>query len=311
MTLHPQSERFIASLLQNQRPGWETMSPVDARENFEHYVEFAGNAVPVNQVTDQLIAQVPVRVYRNQENTSDVTKTPCVVYFHGGGWVLGSLNTHDALCRKLSVHSDCVIIAVDYGLAPESSFPKPLDDCFAVTRWVLQHGAELGIDPERVALAGDSAGGNLAAAVALKADMELTPAIDFQVLIYPITDSDFDRESYQSFREGYGLTLANMRWFWEQYMGKLSSMDDPLAAVLHHPLSQTLAPALIVTAEYDVLRDEGEAYAERLSKFGIQTTLKRYDGMLHGFVHFAGLFDTGDQAITEIGQTIRARLHRD
>lgn len=306
MTLHPQAQAFLKDIAERNPPGWETMSPNEAREIFETFAEFTGPAVPIAQVRDASASGIPVRIYRD---TSDIhSALPAVMFFHGGGWVLGSLDTHDALCRQIAKQSGCVVIAVDYGLAPENAFPGPLEDCFAATESVARQGPAIGVDPNRIAVVGDSAGGNLAAAVAIRANRSGGPKIDYQVLIYPVIDVNFDSASYLDYAEGFGLTRKNMRWFWRQHVGDLSGDVDPLAALLRCDSLAGLPPAHVITAEYDVLRDEGELFAAKLLNDGVQTTQKRYDGQLHGFIHLAGVFDVGVEAVSEISRLLRSRL---
>jgi acetyl esterase len=198
------------------------------------------------------------------------------------------------------------VFSVDYALSPESPFPKPLDDCYSATRHVADRASDFGIDANNVAVVGDSAGGNLAAAVSLRARDEAGPKIKLQVLIYPVIEPDFESESYLEFAEDHGLSRATMQWFWEQYMGEQASgwLSVPSKADSH----AGLPAAHVITAEYDVLRDEGEAYARRLSAAGVQITSKRYDGNLHGFVHFAGMFDDGMTATNDIAQILKSQL---
>ena len=224
---------------------------------------------------------LPVRVYRPR---LDGAPLPVVVFFHGGGWVLCDLDTHEITCRQLANGTDAVVVSVDYRLAPEHPFPAAVEDAYAATTWAHAHAAELGGDPTRLAVAGDSAGGNLAAAVPLMARDRGGPPIIFQVLVYPALERSFDTASYRDNAEGYFLTTLQMRWYWEQYLG---DDDDaaahPYAAPLRAASLQGLPPAYIVTAEYDPLRDDGEAYGRRLEEAGVPADVRRYDGMFHGF----------------------------
>jgi acetyl esterase len=243
---------------------------------------------------------IRVRIYRPQTAAGS---HPLVVYFHGGGWVVCDLDTHDALCRRLSLGADAVVVSVDYRLAPEHRFPAAPDDCAAATRWAVAHAASLGADPRRVVLAGDSAGGNLAAAVTLRLRDEDGPRVAGQLLLYPVTDHwTAGFPSYAECADGYGLTRAAMAWFWDHYLG------GPLDAVQAGALSPQAAPlraadlrglpsALVLTAEYDVLRDEGEAYAARLREAGVDAVLERCAGMHHGFASWGGVLDGADRAV--------------
>jgi acetyl esterase len=241
---------------------------------------------------------IPVRVYA----------LPGIVYFHGGGFVIGGLDSHDGTCRALANASGCAVVSVDYRLAPEHRFPAAPEDCYAALRFVAEHGEELGIDPRRLAVAGDSAGGNLAAVTALLARERRGPDLRFQLLVYPVADHAFDTASYRDNAEGYFLTAAMMRWFWGHYLERPEQGDDPLASPLRAKDLAGLPPALVITAEYDPLRDEGEAYAERLRKAGVAAELLRYDGQIHGFFSLFDALDDGRAAVERAGAALRAAL---
>mgnify|MGYP001477513991 CR=1 FL=1 len=228
--------------------------------------------------------------------------------FPGGGWGIGDLVSHDDLCRDLAAQAHCAVLAVDYRLAPEHRFPAAADDAIAATRWASEHAAELGIDPTRLAVGGDSAGGNLAAVSALAARDAGIP-LAAQLLIYPVTDmAHLEGESYTACGEGYGLTAAAMAWFRDHYLADAAAAQDwRVSPLLASDLSR-LPPALVVTAEFDVLRSEGEAYARRLAEAGVPTELARYDGMIHGFVSMAGVLDVGRQARADMARWLGARL---
>jgi acetyl esterase len=231
-----------------------------------------------------------------------------IVYFHGGGFVIGGLDSHDGTCRALANASGCAVVSVDYRLAPEHRFPAAPEDCYAALRFVAERGEELGIDPRRLAVAGDSAGGNLAAVTALLARERRGPDLRFQLLVYPVADHAFDTASYRDNAEGYFLTTAMMRWFWGHYLERPEQGDDPLASPLRAKDLAGLPPALVITAEYDPLRDEGEAYAERLRKAGVAAELLRYDGQIHGFFSLFDALDDGRAAVERAGAALRAAL---
>ena len=228
---------------------------------------------------------IPVRIYRPLVPTGK----GALVYFHGGGWVLGDLDSHDDICRRLAGGAGITVISVDYRLSPETPFPGPLKDCYAATRWVAHNAAELEIDPHRIAVGGDSAGGNLAAAVALLARDESWPTIRFQLLIYPVTDARFDTPSYRDNATGYLLTEKTMRWFWDHYVPNLDDRSQGFASPLRADYYGALPPALVQTAEYDPLRDEGEAYANAMRSAGVTVQQTRYAGLIHGYF---GMFET-------------------
>lgn len=221
-----------------------------------------------------------------------------VVFFHGGGFVIGDLETHDGMCRRLCVASGCTVLSVDYRLAPEHPFPAAFDDAWAAIQWASRRW-------ERLVLAGDSAGGTLAAAAALRARDEGGPAIRGQVLIYPLLDhSSAGHPSYSEMAEGYGLTRDSAAWFLDQYLRESADRHNPYALPMQAQHHANLPPAFVLTAEYDVLRDEGERYAQRLASFGTPVHHERFAGMNHGFVALGGLVDEADQAIARMGAWI-------
>jgi len=261
-----------------------------------------GDAPDVARVENHTLPSgVHVRLYAHGDEPA-----PVIVFFHGGGWVLGNLETHDPMCRRLATESQCAVLAVDYGLSPENAFPGPIDDCYEATCFVADHADRMKIDATRIAVAGDSAGGHLAASVALRGRDRSGPPIALQALWYPVIEADFETESYQRFAEGFGLTRDSMKWFWQQFLGDHSEPNE--ASPAYAKSHRDLPPAIVVTAEYDVLRDEGVRYAQRLRDAGIDVTHRPVEGMLHGFLHFAGLFDTGVQVGRELAQEIGQRL---
>ncbi|MEM7031483.1 MAG: alpha/beta hydrolase [Chloroflexota bacterium] len=240
---------------------------------------------PIHRVDSREIpgpnGQIPIRIYY----PSDETNLPVLIWFHGGGWVLGSLDSGEANCRTLAKAVGCVVVAPDYRLAPETRFPGAIDDCFATTEWVANNGAELGVDTTRIAVAGDSAGGNLAACVAYLA-RENSLKLVHQLLVYPVIDADFDRPSYLENAEGYLLTRSDMQWFWDCYVPNLTDRQDVRVAPIYADDLSGLPPAHIMTAELDPLRDEGEAYGEALRGAGVPVTIHRYEGMIHAFFNY-------------------------
>jgi acetyl esterase len=268
----------------------------DARRTYEEGAAVLfGPAAQVASVEDTDADGVPVRVYRPSSG-----ELPGLVYCHGGGWVLGSLDSHDPLCRTLAARSGCGLIAVGYRLAPEHPYPAAADDAWVATAWAAQRFSSL-------AVAGDSAGGQLAATVALRArDAGLPLAL--QALIYPATNYAFDTESYRDNAEGPVLTAALMRWFWAQYLRDETRAGEPDCSPLRVPQLAGLPPALVLTAEYDPLRDEGEAYARRLDEASVPVALRRYEGLIHGFVRMPALIDRANRAIDEVAAAVRLAL---
>jgi len=303
MPLHPQAQAFVDQLEEENSPAWEDLPVQEARTLFDSFDPMFGEGPSLHRVEDHVLADgINARLYSDRSDDS-----PAIVFFHGGGWVLGSVATHDSVCRRLAKDSGCAVISVEYGLAPENRFPGPVHDCYRATEDVVSRAGELGVDPHRIAVAGDSAGGQLAAAVSLRARDREGPKLALQVLIYPVIEPNFATASYQAFESGFGLTRNAMQWFWQQFLG--DQPVTPLASPIRAESLQDLPPALILTAEYDVLRDEGEAFAERLRQHGVDVDLRRCDGMLHGFIHFAGMFDTGIEVTREIASGIQCRLN--
>ncbi len=226
---------------------------------------------------------------------------PLTLYMHGGGWVLCDLESHDNLCRDLAIASRSVIASVDYRLAPETKFPGPLEDCYAALTHLVAEAANYGLDAGRIAVSGDSAGANLAAALALLTRSRGGPAICFQALLYPALDASCSTGSYAEFSAGYMLSAEAMRWFWECYLSSPADAKNPLAAPSCATNVSGLPPASISTCEYDILRDEGEAYADALREAGINVTSRRYLGMIHGFPQFPYVTEVANRAITDLG----------
>ncbi|WP_019587715.1 alpha/beta hydrolase [Deinococcus apachensis] len=248
--------------------------------------------------------ELPIRVYTPQGQGP----FPLIVYFHGGGWTICTLDTHDPICRELCAGAQAVVVSVDYRLAPEHPFPAAPDDCFAATRWVAEHVTGLGGDPERIVVAGDSAGGNLAAVVALRARDEGGPALRGQLLIYPSTDLYGETESRRENGQGYGLTTEDMLWFRGHYLSDPAQAMHPHASPSKAQSLADLPPALVITAEYDPLRDEGEDYARALRGAGVEASFTRYDGMHHGFFGGVGVYDQTRMALEEANIWLRGVL---
>jgi acetyl esterase len=265
----------------------------------------------VGRVEDRAIPlregrEAGVRIYW-PGGTGD-TLPPVVAYFHGGGWVIGDLASHDPLCRNLCSLTGAVVVSVDYERAPENPFPGQVEDAYAATCWVAGNAAGLGGDPSRVAVAGDSSGGNLAAVVALMARDRGGPELKYQLLIYPVTDADFTTRSYVDNGDGYFLTDRRMRWYWDQYVPDHADRSNPYASPLQAADLSGLPPAYVVSAEYDPLRDEVEAYAERLDEAGNDVTLRRFDGMFHGFFTFSHILPPSQAAGEMVYAVVRDAL---
>ncbi len=306
--MDPQVRAFLAAANASPQPPIDTVPIATAREQFARLTPFFHPFVEVARVMDRMTDEgVPLRVY--QPAVEHPGPIPGIVYFHGGGWALGDLETHDTLCRQLANHAGAVVVAVDYRLAPEHPFPAAFDDAFAAVRHVTVNAGALGIDPARLAVAGDSAGGNLAAAVALRSRAAGGPKIALQCLLYPVLDHACDTASYREFADGFGLTRAKMQFFWNSYRSGHDG-GDPLLSPLRADDVSSLPPALVVTAQYDVLRDEGEAYADRLTASAVPMELMRVEGVIHGFIHYAGAIQRGQAVLREVGQKLAIALRR-
>lgn len=230
---------------------------------------------------------------------------PCLVYFHGGGFVIGDLDTHDALCRTLANETGARVVAVDYRLAPEHKFPAAPEDCYAAVKWVEENAAKLGIDPNRIAVAGDSAGGNLAAVACLMAKQKSGPRIVFQLLIYPTTQARANTDSIKAFAEGYFLEKKTMDWFFDQYLNAGVDVNDWRLSPLAAPDLSGLPRAYVVTAGFDPLKDEGKAFADKLNRAGVACVYVDYPGMVHGFFNMSGVVPTAREAIAEAAKAVR------
>ncbi len=309
MPLDPQARAYLDKLASLRIPEFHTMPPPEARTMFRAMRALAGPPDPIAGSEDRVLPpSIPVRVYTPAEGGPGLR--PALVFFHGGGWVLGDIETVDNLCRRLANASGCVVVSVDYRLAPEAKFPAPLEDCFEAVWQVADEAPSFGIDRSRIAVGGDSAGANLAAAVALKFRDRGDLPLAFQLLIYPIVDFSFDTPSYRENAEGFGLTRAMMVWYWDQYLASPEDGRSPLASPLRAPDLSGLPPSLVITAGYDVLRDEGEAYAARLKEAGVPVEHRRYDGMIHGVLQMADAFAQGRAAILEAGRALREAMVR-
>jgi len=311
MALDPQAANVIDLIVKSGRPPYHQLTPKDARQMFRETRPASTPPAPqigaVRDVLTEGAQAIPLRVYR-PPGVSDSRRLPVLVYFHGGGWVIGDLETHDVLCRQLTAEAGVSVIAVDYRLAPEHKFPAAADDAWAATRWIAAHAAELGVDADRLAVGGDSAGGNLAAVVALLAREAGGPRIALQILLYPVTDLVSESQSYADLADGYMLTRDSMRWFRAQYLAREQDAADWRVSPLRAPSLVGLPPALVVTAGYDPLRDEGEAYARRLREAGVSVDAVSFGGMIHGFVPMGRLIDTAFRSVSLITGSLRQAL---
>lgn len=303
MQVHPQAQAFLDLL--EDAPPLDTQTAEQNRADLENALPLTGPAAEMFSVQDRTIASVPVRVYVPEAPSGVVTGA--VVYFHGGGWVLGDLGIADTTARALARHSGATVVSVDYRKAPEHVFPAAADDAEAVTLALLSGESGLPIDPSRVAVAGDSAGGNLAAVTAQQLARH-TPPPAHQVLIYPVTDAHVGAtESYAAYEHGYFLTRRDMQYFVDTYAAG-ADLNDVRLSPARNPDLSGLPPATVITGECDPLRDEGEAYARQLRDAGVPTSAVRFSGQVHPFVYMAGLIDDAAVAREFIGARLRAAL---
>jgi acetyl esterase len=305
MALDPQAKAIIDATAALNLPPIERTSPEEARAGMRQRTAGLGPVEPVARVEDHAVPAEGGRIALRAYTPAGTGPFPVLVFFHGGGWVIGDLDTHDGICRALANHAGCLVASVDYRLAPEHRYPTAAEDAYAATRWVAANAARLGGDARRLAVGGDSAGGNLATVTALMARDRGGPALALQLLIYPVTHHAFDTASYRDCADGYLLTREAMRWFWSHYLARPEDGRQPYASPLLAPSLAGLPPALVLTAEYDPLRDEGEAYAARLREAGVSVTLTRYSGMVHGFIRWINLADRSRAALDEMAAALR------
>jgi acetyl esterase len=307
MPLDPQVNALLEQMA--SLPRLEELSVADARKQVERRIAMNLPTLPIASVLNRTIrgpgGDLRLRIY----TPNGSGPFPLMVFFHGSGFVLCNLDTHDGVCRNLCNAAGCVVVSVDYRLAPEHKFPAGPEDCYAATKWTAEYGSELNADPGRVVIAGDSAGGNMVAVTALMIRDRGGPALRGQLLIYPVTDYfNPGHPSYTENAEGYGLTAAGMRWFWGHYLNSPSEAENPFVSPLRARDLSSLPAALIITAEYDVLRDEGERYGERLVQAGVPANVSRYEGMNHGFFSMYGIVDKAKQALEESANWLKDRF---
>jgi acetyl esterase/lipase len=305
MPLDPAARAMMDQMKAAGMPEIDSLPPVQLREvTAQMFRATGGTPEPVDQVENRTIpgsaSEIPVRIYK----PAGAGPHPILVFFHGGGFVIGDLDSHDAACRALTNQAGCLTVAIDYRLAPEHKFPAAVDDCYAAAKWVSEHARELGGDPARLAVGGDSAGGNLSAVVAILARDRGGPKIAFQLLVYPATDMACNTYSHKTFTD-YFLTDRSIRYFLGHYLRGEGDRKDPAASPALASNHKNLPPALVITAEFDPLRDEGEAYGELLRKAGVPVTVTRYDGMIHGFFTMGQVLAQGREAISQAAGALR------
>jgi acetyl esterase len=309
MALDPDMKTLLDQMAAAKLESFHQMTPAAAREQMKRRVS-AGDPVPIGRVQDRMIprpnGEIPIRIYTPDGNGP----FGVLVYFHGGGWVVGNIEMTDQPCRMIAKAAGCVTVSVDYRLAPEHKFPAGPEDCYAAAKWVSDNAVALGCDASRIAVGGTSAGANLAAAVALMARDRGTPKIAYQLLVYPATRRELDTPSHKQFAtDGYYiLSRADMEWFWGHYLASEADSANPYACPARAESLAGLPPALVITAEFDPLRDEGEAYAARLREEGVATVLKHYDGVTHGFFGMPSVVEKSRVAIAEASAALRRAI---
>jgi len=308
MELAPELRKFLdAGAALGLPEAWE--APLDViRANRYRFLQISGPARNIYSITNRFIpgptGDLPIRIYR----PSAEKNVPALVYFHGGGWVLNFVDIYDSTLSAFAEEIGCVVIAVNYQKAPEHPFPTPMDDCYATLEWVHANAADLGIDATKIGIGGDSAGANLSSGVALRARDEKGPSIAYQLLIYPCNGLDFETSSYKDFATGYGLSRQGMQWFWGKYLSQQIDRSNPYAVPMLAKDFSGLPPAIVITAGFDPLKDDGIRYESLLKNARVQTIYKDYPTMIHGFFNLGTVTKTTAQAITDCTQFIRGIL---
>jgi acetyl esterase len=311
VTLDPDAAFVFKAFQEAGRPAYETLSPSEARDYYLQ-ARLVTNPEPpeLKSVTPLAIPSphglIPARIYTPKTLRQRSGLAPCLVFFHGGGWVIGDLDTHDVACRKLADEGQLIVISVDYRRAPEHKFPAAADDAIAATTWIAGHAKELGVDATRLTVGGDSAGGNLAAVVAISARDGSGPAIAGQVLIYPATDFAMTHPSHSEPETSILLTHSVIRWFADHYLNGAADVHDWRASPARASTLIGLPPAYVLTAGADPLRDEGDEYARRLKEAGVPVTYRHFSGQFHGFFTMGKLLQQANVAASEIGAWLRA-----
>ena len=311
VTLDPDAAFVFKAFQEANRPAYETLSPSEAREFYLQARLVTNPEPPALKSVEplaipSLAGPIPARIYTPLKIRAANDLAPCLVFFHGGGWVIGNLDTHDVVCRKLADEGQLIVISVDYRLAPEHKFPAAVDDAIAATKWIAGHANEFGIDATRLLVGGDSAGGNLTAVVALSARDGNGPAISGQVLIYPATDFSMTQPSHREPETSILLTHSVIKWFRDHYLNGISDISDWRASPARAKTFAGLPPAYVLTAGADPLRDEGDEYAQRLKDAGVAVTWRTFPGQFHGFFTMGKLLQQANVAASEIGAWLKA-----
>jgi acetyl esterase len=310
MGLKPEIAAYLAERAATGLPQVWQAPLAEIRENTKLHIALKQPLLQIHSVDHRSIngptSNLPIRIYRPSEENN----LPALVFFHGGGWVLNFLDIYEPALRKIAKNGNFVIIAVDYQKAPEHSYPAPLDDCYATLKWVIENAKDLGVDLAAIGVGGDSAGGNLASSVALKASDEQLISLAFQLLIYPCNDYQMNYPSAANYSQGYGLTTQAMKWFWDQYLSKVEDQEDPYAVPVKANSLRGVAPAILIAAEFDPLTDDVKNYYQKLIKDSVPAIYKEFAGQIHGFFNLSGVTDDAESLYSEIAKEINAVLGR-
>jgi acetyl esterase len=311
LSLDPEARAYLEATAALGLPALWELGPEAARQSVARRApELQGELEEVDRIEDVDVpgphGPIRVRLYSPASSST----LPAVAYFHGGGWVTGDLDTHSCIHRGIANRAGCLVVAVDFRSAPEHPFPAALDDCWAVVEWLGRSGGEVGADPGRIAVADDSAGGNLAAAVALRARARGGPRLVAQLLLNPVLDLDLDRPSYLAHADGFGLTRDMMRWYWDQYLRSGLDAGSPELCPLREPDLRGLPPALVITSEFDPLFDEAVEYARRLAEAGVHVEHINEPGMIHGYLRMAGVISRARKSWDDCGRFLSGEFSR-
>ena len=310
MGLKPEIAAYLAERAATGLPQVWQAPLAEIRENTKLHIALKQPLLQIHSVDHRSIngptSNLPIRIYRPSEENN----LPALVFFHGGGWVLNFLDIYEPALRKIAKNGNFVIIAVDYQKAPEHSYPAPHDDCYATLKWVIENAKDLGVDLAAIGVGGDSAGGNLASSVALKACSEQLISLAFQLLIYPCNDYQMNYPSATNYSQGYGLTTQAMKWFWDQYLSKVEDQEDPYAVPVKANSLRGVAPAILIAAEFDPLTDDVKNYYQKMIKDSVPAIYKEFAGQIHGFFNLSGVTDDAESLYSEIAKEINAVLGR-
>ena len=310
MGLKPEITAYLAERSAIGLPQVWQAPLAEIRENTKLHIALKQPLLQIYSVDHRSIngptSNLPIRIYRPSEEIN----LPALVFFHGGGWVLNFLDIYEPALRKIAKNGNFVIIAVEYQKAPEHSYPAPLDDCYATLKWVIENAKDLGVDLAAIGVGGDSAGGNLASSVALKACSEQLISLAFQLLIYPCNDYQMNYPSATNYSQGYGLTTQAMKWFWDQYLSKVEDQEDPYAVPVKANSLRGVAPAILIAAEFDPLTDDVKNYYQKLIKDSVPAIYKEFAGQIHGFFNLSGVTEDAESLYSEIAKEINTVLGR-